>query len=84
MSEEWQMPEYAYDQWKFAPEVGWYNPEDDPATATEEALLNEITRLRSLITEWVDAYRGGVDDEDDVALDRYCDAVDALRKEASR
>lgn len=44
----------------------------------------EVERLRALITEWVDAYGGGVDDENRSAVDRYCDAVDALRKEASR
>ena len=93
MNGEWQMPKYGYDQWKFASEVGWYNPEDDPATATEEALLNEITRLRSLVAEWVDADDGVTAAADarpfarepyDVAIERCDMAYAALRAEAAR
>ena len=51
---------------------------------TNSVHIAEIERLRALITEWVDAYGGGVDDENRSAVDRYCDAVDALREEAGR
>jgi hypothetical protein len=51
---------------------------------TNSVHIAEIHRLRALITEWVEAYGGGVDDENRSAVDRYCDAVDALRKEAGQ
>lgn len=40
-------PVYPYDQWVHDDANGWVNPEDDPATGTEEALLDEIERLQA-------------------------------------
>jgi hypothetical protein len=47
---------------------------------------DEIERLRVLITEWVEAYLDNTrqDAEHASAIDRYCDAVDALLKEAGQ
>lgn len=54
---------YPYDEWKHHPSVGWYNPDDDPAGATEEALLEEIKDLRrwkvnamTVFAQWDAAY----------------------------
>jgi hypothetical protein len=44
MAEEWKG--FAFDEWKHDLSIGWYNPEDDAATPTEDALLNEIKKLR--------------------------------------
>jgi len=37
---------YPFDEWKHDLSIGWYNPEDDAATPTEDALLEEIKDLR--------------------------------------
>jgi hypothetical protein len=43
----WQPPPvYPYEAWTWDQQNGWVNPDDDPATGTEEALLNEIRKLR--------------------------------------
>ena len=38
-------PAYGFDQWAWSEMNGWHNPEDDPASPTETALLDEIKRL---------------------------------------
>lgn len=44
--EPYDMPTYPFDDWGYDDMNGWHNPEDDPATPTETALLDEIRRLR--------------------------------------
>jgi hypothetical protein len=53
---------------------------------TNSVHIAEIQRLRALIAEWVEAYLDNTrqDAEHASAIDRYCDAVDALLKEAGR
>lgn len=53
---------------------------------TNSVHIAEIQRLRALITEWAEAYLDNTrqDAEHANAIDRYCDAVDALLKEAGR
>ena len=78
------MPCYAYDDWEWIESVGWVNPEDDPATWTEAALLDEIKRLRSIVVEWRDADREFNASASPHAARRYVATMDALRKEAKR
>ena len=46
---EWVWPAYGYEQWEWSDMNGWVNPEDDPASPTEDALLWEIERLRAAL-----------------------------------
>lgn len=44
---EWVWPAYGFDDWAWDEMNGWHNPEDDPASPTEDLLLEEIKRLRA-------------------------------------
>ena len=39
-------PGYGYDDWEWTEEHGWVNPDDDPATPTEQLLLDTIRDSR--------------------------------------